>query len=96
MIIFLVLWATALALVYKKIKATGQTAPNKGIFIAHIFLVSLYILFYAIPSLIFKSLDKINPNLNKLSAVYIMTEFDSTIEVLIFFLVFYVLLKKGG
>ena len=44
MIIFLAIWTTALVFVYKKIKATGQTAPNKGIFIAHIVLVLLYIL----------------------------------------------------
>ena len=44
MILLLAVWSTALAIVYIKIKATGQTAPNKAIFITHFVLASAYIL----------------------------------------------------
>ena len=54
MIIFVALWTIALTLVYKKIQASGQTAPKKGIFIAHIVLVSFYIVVFAISNLLFR------------------------------------------
>ena len=95
MIIFVALWTIALTLVYKKIQASGQTAPKKGIFIAHIVLVSLYIMVYAITNLLLRFVTTEN-KYNIYSAYYILGGFDATFEVLIFFLVFYVLLKKGG
>ena len=39
MILFLILWATALGIVYFKIKRSGMTAPKKRIFVSHIVLV---------------------------------------------------------
>ena len=84
-----------MALVYKKIKATGQTAQNKGIFIAHIVFVSLYILTWLIPSLLLLFVTADN-YYNIFAAFYIITGFSITFEVLIFILVLYVLMKKGG
>ena len=43
MLLFLVLWSTALGIVYYKIKRSGMIAPKKRIFILHIVLVLLFL-----------------------------------------------------
>ena len=43
MLLFLVLWPTALGVVYYKIKRSGMTAPKKRIFVLHIVLVLLFL-----------------------------------------------------
>ena len=85
-------------IVYRKIKATGQTVPNKSIFISHISLISLYIIAQIVANLLplFANDQGTNQNYNIFSTIYILYAVSNTSESLIFILVFYLLLKRGG
>ena len=98
MILFLIVWTTSLMIVYRKIKATGQTVPNKSIFISHISLISLYIIAQIVANLLplFANDQGTNQNYNIFSTIYILYAVSNTSESLIFILVFYLLLKRGG
>ena len=98
MILFFVFWTTSLVIVYRKIKATGRTAPNSSIFISHILLISIFILTQIIANILplFAHSQNTEEFDSIYCAIYILLGVSNTSESLIFILVFYLLIKRGG